>query len=57
MDKLYANMVVAGTKHFADVPRRRREAVKAILLQYVEDEKITQEQFDNLTRIDEEPEA
>ena len=57
MDKLYANMVVAGTKRFADVPHRRREAVKAILLQYVEDEKITQEQFDNLTRIDEEPEA
>ena len=52
MNKLYANKIVNGTLTLADVPASRKQGVIAILQQYVEEEKITQEQFEQFTRED-----
>lgn len=50
MNKLYANKIVAGQITLAAVPASRKAGVIAILQEYLEQEKITQEQFDQFTK-------
>ena len=49
MNKLWAEMILAGKKKFSDiVGKARREAVKAILEQYVQEGKLEQEQLNEI---------
>lgn len=52
MNKLYANKIVNGSITLSSVPASRKAAVIAILQQYLEEEKITQSQFEQFTRED-----
>lgn len=49
MNKLYANKIVAGSLTLNDVPASRKQGVIAILREYLEQERITQEQFEQFT--------
>ena len=49
MNKLYANKIIAGQLTLASVPASRKQGVIAVLQEYVEQGKITQEQFEQYT--------
>lgn len=48
MDRIWANRIEAGTKLFSQVPDGRKTAVNALLLQDVEDGRITMEEYEGL---------
>lgn len=48
MDRIWANRIEAGTKTFSQVPDGRKTAVNALLLQDVEDGRITMEEYEGL---------
>ncbi len=45
MNEIWANRLAAGTKAWAEVPKSRRNAVKAVLESRLESGAITEEQF------------
>lgn len=49
MNEIWANRLVAGTKSWAEVPASRKKAVKAVLVQRVEDNEITADQYKEIT--------
>lgn len=49
MNDIWANRLIAGTKKWAEVPDTRKNAVKAILVQRVENVTITAEQYAEIT--------
>jgi hypothetical protein len=54
MNKIWANRLIAGTQVWANVPASRKNAVMAILLDYVQEGKITQERYNDILGINEE---
>lgn len=53
MNKIWANRLIAGTQTWANVPAFRKNAVMAILLNYVQEGKITQEKYNEILDIKE----
>lgn len=51
MNRIWANRLEAGTKTWDEVPASRKNAVNAILLQDVEDNIITLEQYKEIIGI------
>jgi hypothetical protein len=49
MNRIWANRLEAGTKTWDECPASRKTAVDAILRQDVEDGKITQERYTEIT--------
>lgn len=49
MNEIWANRLIAGTKTWAEVPSSRKNAVKAVLADRVEEEVITVEQYESIT--------
>ena len=54
MNKIWANRLIAGTQAWNSVPASRKQAVMTILLDYVQEEKITQERYNEILGINEE---
>ena len=54
MNKIWANRLIAGTQVWADCPASRKQAVMVILLDYVQEGKITQERYNEILGINEE---
>lgn len=54
MNKIWANRLIAGTQIWANVPTSRKQAVMAILLEDVQEGKITQEKYNEILGISEE---
>ena len=48
MAKIYADLIIAKSKRFSEVPVKIKEQVDNVLKQYVVDGKITQEQYNEL---------
>ena len=48
MAKIYAELIVAGRKTFAEVPLQIKEDVKLVLQGYVADGRITPQQYEDL---------
>ena len=49
MNRIWANRLEAGTKTWEEVPASRRDAVKAIIAEDVDNGKITAEQYEEIT--------
>lgn len=49
MNKIWANRLIAGTKTWDEMPASRRNAVKAILAERVEDNEITADRYKEIT--------
>jgi hypothetical protein len=52
MNKIWADRLVAGTKKWKDVPKSRKEAVKAILLEMVEEGTLTEEHYQQIVGVE-----
>lgn len=52
MNKIWADRLVAGTRTWDEVPASRKPAVKAILQEYVEKGKITQERYEEIVGVE-----
>lgn len=48
MNRIWANRLIAGTQHWADVPAARKDAVRAILMSDVEKGVISQDKFNEI---------
>lgn len=48
MNKIWANRLIAGTQVWANVPASRKNAIKEILQQYVKDNKITEDKYNEI---------
>lgn len=49
MNEIWANRLIAGTKTWKEVPASRKKAVKAVLATRVEQNEITEEQYQTIT--------
>ena len=54
MNRIWANRLEAGTQLWANVPMSRKSAVMAILLEDVQEGKISQERYNEILGIEEE---
>ena len=54
MNRIWANRLEAGTQIWANCPASRKQAVMAILLEDVQEGKITQERYNEIFGINEE---
>lgn len=54
MNKIWANRLIAGTQRWENCPASRKQAVMTILLEYVQEGKITQEKYNEILGINEE---
>lgn len=52
MNKIWADRLIAGTKTFAEVPASRKEAVKAILLEYVNKGRLSPERYQEIVGVE-----
>jgi hypothetical protein len=48
MPKIYAELIIAGRKTFIQVPEQVKEAVKSVLHDYVVENRLTPEQYEEL---------
>ena len=48
MAKIYAELIIAGRKTFTQVPEQIKEDVKNVLLDYVDEGRLTPEQYEEL---------
>ena len=48
MNKIWANRLIAGTQVWSNVPASRKEAVNAILRQYMNENKITEDKYNEI---------
>ena len=48
MNEIWANRLIAGTKTWDQVPASRRSGVKAVLQERLENQEITQEDWDRI---------
>ena len=48
MDKIWVDRLIAGSKKFGEVPESRKEKVKEILNNLLNNEKITKEEYDDI---------
>lgn len=49
MNKIWADRLIAGTRTFDEVPASRKEAVKELLLEYVNKNKLFKERYQEIT--------
>ena len=54
MNRIWANRLIAGTQTWNSVPASRKQAVMTILLDYIQEGKITQERYNEILGVDEE---
>lgn len=52
MNKIWADRLIAGTRTWDEVPASRKPAVQAILLDYVEKGKLTQERYEEIVGVE-----
>jgi hypothetical protein len=52
MNKIWADRLIAGTRTWRQVPASRKEAVRAILLQMVEDGELTAERYQEIVGVE-----
>lgn len=52
MNKIWADRLIAGTRTFDEVPQSRKNDVKELLIEYVNEGKITKEQYQKIIEID-----
>lgn len=48
MNEIWANRLIAGTKTWAQVPASRKNNVKAILINRVNEKEITQDKYEEI---------
>lgn len=48
MNKIWANRLIAGTQIWSNVPASRKETIKEILRQYVNENKITEDKYNEI---------
>lgn len=48
MDKIWVDRLIAGTKTFKEVPESRKNKVKELLDNLLNNEEITKEEYDNI---------
>lgn len=49
MNKIWVNQLIAGTKTWNEMPASRRSAVKEMLLEKLEKNEISKEQYESIT--------
>ena len=48
MDKIWVDRLIAGSKKFGEVPESRKERVKELLTNMLNNEEVTKEEYDNI---------
>lgn len=48
MNKIWVNRLIAGTQTWNNVPTSRKNAIKEILRQYVKENKITEDKYNEI---------
>jgi hypothetical protein len=52
MNKIWADRLVAGTRKWKEVPKSRKEAVKALLLGMVDDGTLSEEHYQEIVGVE-----